>query len=149
MPNRVRFKFGDSEVEVEGNDEFIEKKLTDFFSRIGKDSGALTNLPQKIIAAAKSSKALSPGEFVREKSPKGGTATLLVLAKYLEDLSGTQSFRQKDINKLAAQAKLKDVHGQYFTLAVQQGYLRTLGRSGYALTITGEDVVAGMGHKTK
>jgi hypothetical protein len=146
MALRVHWKLGDFEVEVEGDDEFIEKQLKLFLERVepGLHPVPPADLPSKIVAAAKSTTAPAPAEYYRQKKPQGGTETLLVLAKYLNDYRSQNQFTKNQITKLANEAKIKDVHGQYFTLAVKQGLLRTAGKGNYALTISGEDAVAAM-----
>jgi hypothetical protein len=59
----------------------------------------------------------------------------------LEDNRNLTEFSKKEINSLAAEAKLKDLHSQYFTYAVKQGFLRSVGKGKYAITLSGEDLV--------
>jgi hypothetical protein len=96
---------------------------------------------------AKSGKVLSPAEYYRQKSPAGGTETLIVLAKYLDEFRNKSDFTKKDLQSIAQEAKLRAIHGQYFVNAVKQGLLRSLGRGTYGLSISGEDTVAAMPSK--
>jgi hypothetical protein len=141
---------GDYEIEVEGDEKFIESQLKRFIERAKPETQPRppADLPSKIVAAAKAGKPPAPAEYYRQKTPHGGTETLLVLAKYLEDYRSQSEFTRNDINKLATDAKIKDIHAQYFILAVKQGFLRTTGKSKYALTISGEDAVLAMPAKT-
>lgn len=155
MAGRVRFRFGESEVEIEGDPKFIDKYLKTFWDRLGGrplEASASTpakpvDWPSQIAATAKGKKAPSPAEFYREKNPDSGTETLIVFAKYLEDHRSTPEFKPADINKVAKDAKVKDVHSQYYTYAVKQGLLRPVGKGKYALTLSGEDVVTAMPKK--
>ncbi len=146
MAQRVRLKLGDNEIEVEGDEKFVDAQLRKFLEKLGPHLHKVppTDLPSKIIASTKTQKAGTPAEYYRQKMPQGGTETLLVLAKFLEDFRSQTEFTRKDINKLAAEAKLKDVHAQYFTLAVKQGLLRAGEKGKYALSISGEDAVLAM-----
>lgn len=145
MTKRVYWKLGDHEIEVEGDDAFIQKHLKVFFQKLGvAPHPASQDLPSKIVAAAKSSKVLVPAEYYRQKNPKGGTETLLVLAKYLEEFRNKSEFTKKDIKAIAQESKLDDIHAQYYTNAVKQGLLRSLGRGAFGLSISGEDAVAAM-----
>lgn len=145
MTKRVYWKVGDQEIEVEGDASFIQKQLKMFFDRIGiHGSTSVKDLPSKIVATAKSGKAPSPAEYFRQKSPSGGTETLIVLAKYLDEYRSKGDFTQKDIKAIAREAKLANIHSQYYINAVKQGLLRSLGRGTYGLSITGEDAVAAM-----
>ncbi len=62
----------------------------------------------------------------------------------MQQYRGREQFTRNDVSKLSAEARVKDVHGQYFTLAIKQGLLRTVGKGAYSLTISGEDAVAAM-----
>jgi hypothetical protein len=149
----VRFRFGESEVEIEGDPKFIDKYLKTFWDRLGgrpveaAPSSKHVDWPAQIAASAKGKKAPSPAEFYREKNPDSGTETLIVFAKYLEDYRSQPEFKPADINKVAKDAKVKDVHSQYYTYAVKQGLLRPVGKGKYALTLSGEDVVTAMPKK--
>ena len=103
-------------------------------------------LPEKIVAGAKSGKSdkLSPAEFIRQKNPRTGTERLVVLAKFLEEYRGQPEYSLAEINKVAKESKLKDIHGQYVTYATRQGLIRESGKGKYSLTLSGEDIVAGM-----
>ena len=148
MAKRVYWKVGDHEIEVEGDNVFIQKQLKIFFDRLGYTAPSATkDLPSKIVAVAKSRKAPSPAEYFREKSPSGGTETLIVLAKYLDEYRNRSEFTQRDIKAIAREAKIPNIHSQYYLNAVRQGLLRSLGRGTYGLSISGEDAVAAMPSK--
>lgn len=148
MTRRVFWKIGDHEIEVEGDDAFIQKQLKLFFDTLAgqrlQQKTTWTDLPSKIVAGAKSSKTPSPTEYFRQKDPTSGTEKLLVLGKYLDEFRGKGEFTIKDINALARESKLSKIHSQYYVNAVKQGLLRSLGRGTYGLSITGEDAVAAM-----
>lgn len=147
MPQRVRYKVGDHEIEVEGSGKFIKQQLKEFFARVRSPGGQrpmAAELPEKIAEAARKGKAPSPAEFVRAKQPRSGTEQLIVLAKYLEDYRSISEFRRSDINKIAGEAKIRDIHSQYYSMAVKQGLLRTVGTGKYSLTLSGEDAVLSM-----
>lgn len=148
MTKRVFWKIGDHEIEVEGDNAFIQKQLKLFFDRVGGHSlqqqAVSKDLPSKIVAGAKSGKVLSPAEYYRQKSPSGGTATLIVLGKYLDEFRSKSEFTSKDINELARETRIRPIHNQYYANAVKQGLLRSVKRGTYGLSITGEDAVAAM-----
>ena len=148
MPKRVYWKIGDHELEVEGDSAFIQKQLKIFFEKLGHAlQPASKDLPSKIVAVAKSGKILSPAEYYRQKNPSGGTETLIVLAKYLDEFRNKSEFTPKDIKALSQEAKIPLIQGQYYVNAVKQGLLRGLGRGTYGLSIRGEDAVAAMPFK--
>jgi len=155
---KVRWKVGAFELEVEGDDAFVDSQLDRFFKIVG-ERGAIPDQSSQAVhlrtspadaeAATRHAKELSPAEYIREKRPETGTEQLIVLVKYLEDNKGQNEFGKKDINKLAREAKLKDIHSQYFTYAVKQGLLRTVGTGKYAITLSGEDLVLRLPKSTK
>ncbi len=148
MTKRVYWKVGEQEIEVEGDSAFIQKQLRIFFDRLGPQPHLTSkDLPSRIVAVAKSGKAPSPAEYFRQKSPNGGTETLIVLAKYLDEFRSKGDFTQKDIKAIAREAKISNIHSQYYLNAVRQGLLRSLGRGTYGLSISGEDAVAAMPSK--
>ncbi len=146
MIHRVRVKIGDCEIEVEGTPTFIKSQLTAFYQRTSFSGPSQTSidLPKKIAETAKKAKPASPAEYFRLKNPQSGTELLVVLAKYLEDYRSQSEFAAKEINSLAKEAKLNDIHGQYYTNAVKQGFIRQASKGRYSLTLSGEDVVAAM-----
>ena len=145
MAKRVYWKIGDQEIEVEGDNAFIQRQLKTFFELVGQRPHSISrDLPSKIVAVAKSGKVLGPAEYYRQKSPNGGTETLIVLGKYLDEFRNKGEFTRKDINAVARESKLPPIHAQYYANAVKQGLLRNIGRGTYGLSITGEDAVAAM-----
>lgn len=144
MPNRVRLRYGENEIEVEGDAAFIKAQLADFFSRLGSQPAAVRDLPRAIVSAAERHKAPSPAEFIREKKPETGTEKLLVLGRYLEAFRSAVDFSPSEINKLTTEAKVPKIEPVYFSRAVKQGLLRSAGKRRYSLTISGEDVVNAM-----
>lgn len=147
---KVRWKVGANELEVEGDSDFVDAQLSKFFGILEKESlqtdselAPVQLRPSPITAesSARQARDLSPAEYIRQKAPDSGTAQLVVLAKYLEDSRAITEFGKKEINNLAREAKLKDVHSQYFTYAVKQGFLRSAGKGKYAITLSGEDLV--------
>jgi hypothetical protein len=148
MAKRVYWKVGDHEIEVEGDNAFIQKQLKLFFERLGSTPQPSTkDLPSKIVAVAKSGKALTPAEYFRQKNPNGGTETLIVLGKYLDEFRNKSEFTPKDIKAIGREAKIPHIQGQYYVNALKQGLLRPLGRGTYGLSIRGEDAVAAMPSK--
>ncbi len=150
MSERLRLKIGENEIELEGDEKFIEKHLKCFLD--GQVCKIRTEVPiggaklsTKISSpSGKPEKGLSIAEYVRAKKPKTGTDILIVLAKYLEDYKSLSEFGGIDIDKLGRDGKLKKVEKAYYGLAVKQGLLNKIKRNRYQLTLSGEDVVNAM-----
>ena len=151
MANRIKVRVGDCEIELEGEAKFIEKELAKFYERASAQNmrsvqigTAVGESVQSRVNAATPTKDLSPSEFLRRAAPKGGTEQLLALSHYLEQNHGVKDFSKQEVRALCSEAKLKDLHPQYFILAVKQGLLRGTAKGRYALTLTGEDAVSKM-----
>ena len=146
---RIRIRHGDDEIELEGEEDFIDKHLKDYFERIGSRLGKNTNPPIKealLKSPTKEKKDIpSPAEYYRAKGKTDGISQVLILGKYLEEYKDTPEFSRKDVNQIAKEIKLsKDIHGQYFTNAVKQGLLRLQPGNKYSLTLSAEEIVASM-----
>jgi hypothetical protein len=148
--NKLRVKHGDHEIEIEGADKFIEEHLTGFYSKIQEIGTRLptSTIKREILAAPvkpAAGKEPSPAEFLRQKGREDGISQILILGKYLEEYRGISEFSREDVNKLGKEAKLsKNIHSQYFTNAVKQGLLRSLGKRKYSLTLSSESVISSM-----
>lgn len=147
MP-RFRVKDGEKEFEVEGEESFVEKHLDNFLKRT--TLGTEEKVPIVSTASASRQKITSPdhepspAEFYRMKKPNGGTRALAVLAAYLRNYRKEDPFKRQSINALCAEIRIKNIHPQYYTRAIQQGLVREIG-DGLALTMSGEDLVRQMG----
>src|SRR5512140_3004867 len=111
MEYRLRIRRGDTEFEVAGDQAFVERHYKKFLGSTAPSAApdATADLPKRIMSSATSNK-LAAAEFLRAQHPGGGTETLIVLAKYLGDYRSLTDFSVKDINKIAKEARVKDVH---------------------------------------
>jgi hypothetical protein len=147
---RLKLRFGNREFEAEGDPEFIEKHFAAFTAlkdeplRIEEPEQREAKSSKPRPASEMHAKGRTPAEFVRLKDPKTQMERLLVLAKYLEEERGMGEYPQAEVNKLAGEAKLKEIHGQFFTNATKQGYLRQPSRGKYALSLSGEDFIVSL-----
>jgi hypothetical protein len=144
---KVRIRHGEDEIEVDGSEASVKKQLDAFYQRVQRTTTPVTLKKDIQAAAAKkaSGKELTPAEFYKFKNRTDGVSNILIFGKYLEEQRGETEFSQQEINKVAAEAKLsKNIHPQYFTRAVKQGLLRSLGKGKYSLTLSAEDVLAAM-----
>jgi len=149
--SKIRVRHGDNEIELEGSYDFIKKHLDDFYTRLkGKISKPsvpifaeeFREIPSKKIEG----KIPTPAEFYKSKEKKDGISTVLIIAKYLEEYRDTTEFSPKDINKVVREEiKLsRDISTVYFSRAVKQGLLRSLGYGKYTLTLSAEEALSAM-----
>jgi len=146
MAQKLRLRIGEYEMEAEGEDSFIERHLQEFLRQIPAgpkpDAKAPDAAPKKGVQSA-SMKGYSAAEFYKQKRPDGGTKSLAVLGKFLHDSEGREEFTRADIKALCGQIRIKDIHSQYYTLALKQGWMRET-EKGFAITLSGDELVEKM-----
>ena len=148
--SKVHIRHGDNEIEVEGSDAFIKKQLDGFYARVHQVQpvSAPATLKKDIQDSASKKpvgKALTPAEFYKSKNRTDGVAQILIFGKYLEEYRGIAEFTRSEVDAVTGNAKIsKRIHSQYFTNAVKQGLLRSLGGGKYSLTLSAEDALAAM-----
>jgi hypothetical protein len=144
--SRIRIKHFENEIELEGDDDFIQHHLDDFYKKIVsmpiKKNTLDIDEPPNLSDIYISEKGVAPAEFFNkftQKNKTEGINQILIFGKYLEIFAEKAEFSKKEINDIVKQAKLpKDIHGQYFTNAVKQGLLRNNGKGKYSLTLSAE-----------
>jgi hypothetical protein len=149
---KIRLRHGDSEIELDGDEAFIERQLDNFYARFklspesaDSDKRLLHSSSKDVEAAAAAAADPTPAEYLKRFGNEDFAVEhqIIIFGSYLQTIRNQSDFAQNDINQLAKQAKFpKDIHGQYFTRAAKQGLLRAEnGR--YSLTRTAEDLLAG------
>jgi hypothetical protein len=143
MASSVRWKVGQLEVEVSGDENFIEKHLEEFEARFLSKAAAGIPRPESPVDTPLLPGDIAPGEFYSMAGPDSGIETLLVLGRYLHTYRQQQSFTKADIRQLCGEIRIKDVHSQYYTTAFKRGLIRPAGE-GMAVTLSGDKVVDGL-----
>jgi hypothetical protein len=139
MPLSVRWRFGGNEIEVVGDESFIEKHLARFEAKLGEELEASKARPREASVFGNLGENLSPAEFYRKLRPKGGVESLIVVGKYLHDFKKQPNFSKADIRAIAGEIRIKEIHPQYYTLALQRGLIRELD-GGLAVTLSGDEL---------
>lgn len=140
MPLSVRWRFGENEIEVVGDEGFIEKHLARFEAKLGEGlQPSKVRQPREGSVLGNLDENLSPAEFYRKLHPKGGVESLIVVGKYLHDFKKQPNFSKADIRAMAGEIRIKEIHPQYFTLALQRGLLRELD-GGLVVTLSGDEL---------
>jgi hypothetical protein len=144
---KIRLRHGDSEIELEGDEVFIERQLADFYSRFKIDARKQGEQPKLLTSTSggetehHNGKAPTPAEYLKTLGDANlaPLKQLLALGRFLEEHRKKREFKPKDVNAVAREAKLpKDFHRQYFSDAVARGLLR-LDSGNYSLTATAEN----------
>jgi hypothetical protein len=149
--NKIRIKHFDHEIELEGEDTFIKNQLIEFYKSISHFIQQHPNSTREDVGVKQteehmsiSGKNLTPAEYFKkftQKNKTEGINQILIFGKYLDEAKGKAEFTQKDINNVVKEARLsKDIHPQYFTNAIKQGLLRSVGKGTYCLTLSAESV---------
>jgi hypothetical protein len=147
---RIRIRHGENEIEVEGTDTFIRNHLNEFYNRIQQSHSVsapatLKKDIQESVSKKPIGKTPAPAEYYKSRNRSDGLSQILIFGKYLEEYRGKTEFTRKDVNHVASEARLsKDIHSQYFTNAIKQGLLRSLGGGKYSLTLSAEEILAAM-----
>jgi hypothetical protein len=145
---RIRIKFGEVEIEAEGDKDFVEKHIEEFkkeMPRIAKE------LPSKEVTQEISGKRvelerLSLAEFYKQKQPKDHNETIVVFAYWLTKREKQQEFTPKAIEACYSQIAItKPANVPQFMKTLASGkkaYLQRGDRRGqYKLSMTGEEFV--------
>jgi len=139
---RIRIKQGNSEIELEGDDAFIDRQLISFYARFSVE--AVKTSPKLIDDQPDFGKETdeeyipSVAEYLLQKkgAETDGLSQLMLLANYLETYQKKSEFSAKNINDIADEAKLpKNIHAQYFSNAVKKGLLRNRSGGKYSRTL--------------
>jgi hypothetical protein len=144
LATSVRWRFGEYEVEVVGDEAFIEKHLSRFEAKLQeKGDQHETRKEPQLKVGNRFNTNLSPAEFYRKMRPKGGVESLVTLGKYIHDFRNQPNFSKGDIRSLAGEIRIKEIHPQYYSLALQRGLLRELD-GGLAVTLSGDELLEKM-----
>jgi hypothetical protein len=147
----MRVRVGESELEITGPADFVEKKIAEFVKR---PPPAITPPASPPIAAIhqRSSKPLSPAQFFKSCSPRTDTARALVAAYFLEKQRNAENSTSSEIRDLIRQAKVPPPTNvsESINQNIRKGYLMTAGDRGnkmaFVLTSDGESAVEEMQH---
>lgn len=147
---RIRIKQGNSEIELEGDDAFIDRQLISFYARFGGE--AIKPPPKLLDEQPDIGKEENEEQYVPSVAAylmqhggnkADGLSQLMLLAAFLEKCQNKSEFSAKDINNIADEAKLpKNIHPQYFSNAVKQGLLRCRPGAKYSRTLTADNFLA-------
>ena len=148
----MRVRIGDSEVEVTGPADFVEKKIADFVARASYQTTQAT-APRNIAQASAGdagvkTKAESPAQFFKKLAAKSDVARVLMAAYYLEKVKSQENFISQEVRDLITQAKIPAPANVNDSINknIKKGTIMTAGdrggRMAFVLTSDGEEAVA-------
>lgn len=99
---RIRVRLQSCEIEVEGDKEFVKEEiraLLEEFQKIHEVFSSQREPAQKLESMPEQKKPYIK-EFIEEKNPSGAQQTAVVLAYYLKEYEGKETFNKEDIKKI-------------------------------------------------
>ena len=101
---RIKIKVADRELEIQGDKEYVEKKLAEFHDKLFADWEKVLHSSINRVEFTDSKSAELHNidvkdliEFYRTKLPKDFNETVLTFGYYLHQIKGLNNFNQKDI----------------------------------------------------
>lgn len=147
---RIRIKFGEVEIEAEGDKEFVEKHIEEFKKEMPKIAKELPPKEKTVTSETQKERVelegLSLAEFYKQKQPRDHNETVVVFAYWLTKKEKKGEFKTKDITACYDGARIpKPKNATQHVQAVASGKKAQLTagskRGYYKLTLTGEDFV--------
>jgi hypothetical protein len=147
----IRVRVGDTEIEVTGPSDYVEKKIEDFLKTPIKAAQSQAPAPGVgITPEAAIGKPKSPAQFFKQCNPKSANDRALLGGYFLEKFRKAQNFTAGDIREIVKEAKwppppnVNDAINQN----IRKGYIMTAGdREGkiaFVVTSDGEVFVEEM-----
>lgn len=144
----MRVRVGDSEIEVSGPPDYVEKKIAEFLSKppAAVQQPSAQSAPQAVRVA----KNLSPAQFFKICGPKTDNARTLVAAYFLEKYRNAQSSTASDIRDVIREAKVPPPRNPNDAVNqnIRKGLLMTAGdkdkKIAFVVTSDGEAAVEEM-----
>lgn len=148
----IRVRVGDSEIEVTGPKNYVEKKIDEFLK---KPPASITSTPsshiaQEMVSPGLKGKKISPAQFFKKCNPKTDNDRVLAAGFYLEQVKNLQNFTAAEVRDQIREAKRnppKNVNDS-INQNVRKGLLMSAGdrenKMAFVLTSDGEEYVGAM-----
>jgi len=150
QPVTMRIRLGDSEIEVTGPPDFVDKRIKDFLKSPPKPEQELlqsAGVPKHGAAPKEPGKRRSPAQFFKMVGAKTDRDRTLAAAYYLEHFRGQENFTAAEIKGLIKEARNtppKNV-SDCINGNIQKGLIMGAGerdkRKAFVLTSDGDDFV--------
>ena len=144
----MRVRVGDSEIEISGPPDYVEKKIAEFLKQPPALSREATDRPAVNTRAA--TKSLSPAQFFKLCGPKTDNDRTLVAAYFLERYRNAESSTASEIRELIREAKVPPPRNPNDSVNqnIRKGLLMTAGdknkKIAFVVTSDGEAAVEDM-----
>jgi len=144
----MRVRVGDSEIEVTGPPEYVEKKIAEFLKQRPKQTTEAA--PSKASIPAAPARTLSPAQFFKHCTPKTDNDRTLLAAYFLEKYRNAQSATAAEIREVIREAKVPPPRNPNDSINqnIRKGLLMTAGdkdnKLAFVVTSDGETAIEEM-----
>ena len=148
----IRVRVGDSEIEVTGPKDYVEKKIEEFLKKPPTGISVTTGseVSRSVGSPELKAKKMSAAQFFKKCNPKTDNDRVLVAAYYLEQIKNLQNFIAAEVRNQIKDAKRpppKNVNDS-INQNIKKGMLMSAGdrdnKIAFVLTSDGEEQVAEM-----
>jgi hypothetical protein len=150
----MRVRIGDSEIEVIGPSDFVEKKIAEFLEKskqtpVSKPMGIKENIARETGEVEQAhKKKLSVAQFFRKISSKNYVDRILAAGYFLEKFNNQDNFTAADISAAIRDAKISPPRNTNDAINgnIKKGFMMSSGdkdgKMAFVLTTDGEDKMA-------
>lgn len=149
----MRVRVGDSEIEITGPSDYVERKIAEFLKARPKPSG--DGPAAERSSSTRQGRQLSPAQFFKQCNPRTDNDRTLLAAFFLEKYRNEQSSTAADIREVIREAKVPPPRNPSDSINqnIRKGLLMTAGekenRMAFVVTSDGEAAVDDMQSKKK
>ncbi len=147
----MRVRIGDSELEVTGPADFVEKKIKEFVEQAPRASARhIAPAEATREVAAPKAKSMSAAQFFKKSGAKSDVEKVLLAGYFLEKVKGTEHFTAADVRDIIREARVPPPRNPNDSLNsnIKKGLVMTAGdregRIAFVLTSDGEETVEDM-----
>ena len=149
----MRVRIGESEIEVTGPSDFVEKKIAEFLEKqkqppVSPSTGSTKGIiPPATEAAQTLPKGLSAAQFFKKVSPKTDLDRVLAAGYFLEKFKNQDSFTASEITDTVRGAKIPPPRNTSDSINknIKKGYIMPSGdkegKMAFVLTSDGEETI--------
>lgn len=149
----MRVRVGESEFEVTGPSDYVEKKISEFLGQQKQTSAPFsasksTTLP----STSDSTKAMSIAQFFKKMSPKSDVERVLAAGYFLEKFKNQDSFTAAEVSATIRSAKIPPPKNTNHSVNnnIKKGHIMPSGdkegKMSFVLTSDGEEAITELLH---
>ena len=146
----MRVRIGDSEIEVTGPVDFVERKIKEFVEKSPRSVGRKAEGRAVTETLPATPRGMSPAQFFKKVARKSDVDRVLLAGYFLEKMRGREQFTAADVKQLIKEARVPPPRNPNDSLNsnIRKGFAMTAGdqegRIAFVLTSDGEEAVEDM-----